>query len=182
MKKLSIINEILFAALVAFGCYGVTWILGPGVWAPQLMRLLIAIAASAQCLHNRASAQRRGNLPLLVAALIAVIAPGFLFYWTVYFIWAAAVVWFYRSLIRYRSFVPAAADGMVTVCSLGAALFVTGLTGGSVVAIWTYLLGQALIPVVPASEGSYREKGSSDRFVSAHGDAERALRALAVGK
>ena len=190
MKRLSVINEVLFAALVAIGCYGITWIVGPSYWSPgywgpgiwgyQLMRLLIACAAAAQCLHYRGYAERRGNLLLLGLAIGAVVAPGFLLPWTVYFIWAAGVVWCYRSLIRYRSFVPAAADGMLTVCSCVAAIVLAGFTGSPTLAIWGYLLGQALLPVIPTTEGPAGRKGSSDRFSSAHGDAERALRALAV--
>ena len=180
MKRLSVINEFFFAAGVAAGCYGISWILGPGIWGPQLMRLLIAAAAAAQCFHYRNSAERRGNTPLLVFALMGVVAPGFLLPWTFYLVWSAGVVWIYRSLIRYRSFVPAAADGMITVCSVVAATILAAFTGSAALAIWGYLLGQALLPVVPVSEGSVRGKGSTDRFSSAHSDAERALRALAV--
>lgn len=182
MKRLGIISEILFAAAVAVCCFGAVWLLGPGIWGPRLMRLLIAGAAAAQCLHYRSAAERRGNLPLLVLALSAVVAPGFILPWAVYFFYAAGVVWCYRSVIRYRSFLPAAADALLAVCSVAAAIFVLALTEGAVIGIWVYMLGQALVPVIPASESKAGSRGSCDRFASAYGDAERALRALAVSR
>ena len=181
-KKITVSGEVLFAVIVTLGCCGVTWILGPSVSGLRVMRLLVAIAAAAQIWRCHQNAQRFKSGLFAVLVLGAVLAPGFIFGWAICLIWSAGVVWAYRCLTRANSIVYAGTDGFLTCCSIAAAAVVASLTESPLLVIWTYLLAQSLLPIVPTTITGDYDKTEKDRFGSAVSDAERVLRTLAVSR
>jgi hypothetical protein len=181
-KKITVGGEVLFAVLVTLGCCGIVWVLGPSVSGLRIMRLLVAVAAAAQIWRCHQTARRFKSGLFAALALGAVLAPGFLFGWAICLIWSASVVWAYRCLTRASSLVCAGADGFLTCCSIMATAIVASLTESPLLVIWTYLLTQSLLPVVPTTSSMDYGKAGKDRFGSAVSDAERALRMLAVSR
>lgn len=92
-----------------------------------------------------------------------------------------AMIWFNRSLLRYSSILPILADLTLCLLGAGAALWALSHGYGLTIALWCFLLLQALHVIIPCRKKickTERETPSADDFNRALHSAENALQQL----
>lgn len=92
------------------------------------------------------------------------------------------LLWLVRALYHQHGLVGALADLALWLLGLGGALWAIQGTGSMALAVWTWLLIQALFPLLPgprsAAAGAVPGTNSPDRFEQALRDAQAGLRRL----
>ena len=160
---LSFFGAALFASLTTFVATGL------------VLRTLVSLVALAYVgyLLSRTHA-RVGRITSLALSVVVVgVAWGFELPLALYLIVHVGLIWLIRSLYFYSGVVPALMDLALSALALAAAVWATLQSGSIFLAIWCFLLVQALHVVIPRSVDRARERGSS---FQADGAFERARR------
>ncbi|MCC6220346.1 MAG: hypothetical protein IT291_03795 [Deltaproteobacteria bacterium] len=155
------------------------------------MQLTLALIATGYLIYLFSKANLRAGkifLPLLSFSVLI----GALFFKLTFFsllLIMAATIWLVRSVINYKSVISTIVDGALVCLGFGSALLATFFTGSLFVAVWSFLLLQALYVFIPRSFLTKEKHCSELSDSSTHGDpfaksqhaAEEALRRLALG-
>lgn len=125
-------------------------------------------------LRNQAVAGRllSAALAVLIAAALLIFDPPLWFWWSV----LAGYLWLLRSLGRGATPLRALIDGALTLIGLACALATLRQSGSVWLALWCWLLLQAIAGAITASRR--QSKADGDHFSRARQNAQAALRSL----
>ncbi len=156
-------------------------LLGPALAA----QASVAVLVYAYILYTLArSGRTTGRVTLaLLSAMLLLGSVAWATRWSTVVLLAVALLWAVRACVASRSLVAAGLHGLLCLLGLAAGLWTSRHSSNSALAVWSFLLIQALggliPPCLPRStarpHGVHRE---ADPFVAAHQAAQQALRHL----
>jgi hypothetical protein len=154
-------------------------------------KAVVVLLAYGYILYTLArNGRKTGGVTL--ALLSAVLLMGSLAWaarWSTVVLIAVAIVWGVRVCVLSRSLVTVGLHGLLCLLGLAAALWAYGHSGSQALAVWSFLLVQALGGCIPphltqrtSSPSEYGVRPEEvDPFVVAHQAAQRALGHLRAG-
>ena len=184
MKWPTVSGGIVFAFLSAVFAAPLWWGLSFAFPFGMALRLVAAAAYLAYLVYMvRARRGRIGTVTQVTANLVLIVVLCF------FPAGASAVVFaltllltLNRALLFQKSLLSATLDGLVALAGLMFAGYLVNATGSIPMAIWGFLLVQALFVLIPPKAGSSLESGKSDAntdpFVRSQRQAEAALERL----
>lgn len=166
---LGFLGAALFATLTTF--------LSAGLALRTVVSLLALVYVGYLLSRTRARVGRITALALSV--VVAGVAWGVELPLALYLIVHVALIWLIRSLYFYSGVMPALMDLALSALALAAAVWATLQSGSVFLAIWCFLLVQALHVVIPRSVDRTHERDPSfetdDAFERARRTAEAAI-------
>lgn len=172
---------IVMAVAAGVGFAMLTPVIGP---SPALRLLVSGLGLLYLAWLLRGSRARAGHVTaiaawLLLSAVGWFVAPSLLTYLFLH----VALLWLVRSLVRYRSSLPAMADLGVSVLSVAAAAWAARHSGSVTLAAWSFFLVQAIAVAIPARlpgrpRGDADASHENDVFDHARRRADAAFREL----
>lgn len=156
--------------------------LAPWLGGADSLRFALLLVGTLYWFALLASAPRRSGRMLALAAW-CVLCAALAVLWPPLWLWlfgATGSFWLLRSLQRYQSLLPAAADAALSAFALAFAVVAAEHTHSIFLALWCYFLGQALVALVPRGTGSLRATVEACDFDASYRSAEAALRRLSV--
>jgi len=183
MQRPTLLAGIVVASVVSLAVSPAVLFLSLLLGPVMAGKALVGVMAYAYIVYVLAQSGRRvGRTTLAVLSLLALLASVMLAArWTTVLVVAVALIWGTRASTSSRSPVAWLLHGGLCLLGLSAALWAYKHSGSIVLAVWSFLLLQALWVYVPARlarqpvEESVAGGQEEDGFVRAHQAAQKAL-------
>ncbi len=184
MKSLSFWPAVALALAISAAGWVLHAVCASMVGSALSLRMVVLAAAMLQVLALLAThPARSGRIVaaaawLLLSGLLVLVDPNL----TIWLVAQTGFIWLLRSLQRYDSLVPAAADALLCGFALAAAVATAMHTRSLFLSLWCYFLVQALAAFLPRRLGAKPTAAAVDPndFEAAFRTAEAALRRLSL--
>jgi len=183
MKRLTFLNGVVVAAILAFVASAVVATLTPYIGTGSVVRLVIPGLAIAYLVYlMRSTKERTGRITTLTLwSVLAIvtwwIAPPLPFYVLIH----VGAIWLVRSLYFYSGIFPSLMDLGLSALSVSAFVWAVSRTGSVFLATWSFFLVQALFVAIPPrmqGKAGAATVVDNDAFDRARRQADAALRIL----
>lgn len=184
MKALTFWRGVLLAIVISVVGAVLHMVLAKVFGSATTLRLVILVAALGYVLALLAHGPRQDGR--VVAALAWLGLAGLLLVFNppliLWLLLQTGFIWLLRSLQRYASLIPAGSDALLSGFALAAAIATAQHTHSLFLALWSYLLVQALAAFIPArnTAAPAASAGADTDFESSYRNAETALRNLSL--
>jgi hypothetical protein len=178
MNTSGLFRALLVAALLAIAGGLAFHMLAPFAGAPLALRLVLLAVGAVTLVELARQADAGGGRMLLLAGwLLAAVALSLLDpRLSLWFGALALALWTGRCLLLHRRPLAALIDGALGLAAIAAALATLAQTRSVGLALWSFLLLQALSQLLLSRRAG--PTAAADRFEAARGAAEAALRSL----